>query len=461
MAVRTRIRRKRRRKAPAVKRGTNGAQTCSEKQGSGLLIGGAHDPAEKAADSLAARALGQSAPSFVASAAPSVVHRKCAACEAREKGETVARQAGPAPITAPGARAAPASATATRAITSLGAGRPMSKSERSFFEPRFGADFSGVRLHDGPQATTAADSIQAEAFTHGNSIALGRTTDPVGTMAHELAHVVQGGSALRRKLMVKSPTARFPGSAKAKKMTNASGLIALLKEFPGSVTVTIAKSGEVTLPKDMCNDKDPAKPSAKSKYPVTQGCLCQVVASKQPWEISFFADAKNGPHTESDGGRRGTGVKSKGGKVVMNTPHSAHEYGFYKADGTVHKAADWTILAHELCGHAAKHDRNDHPTEAVAKLRHGHDEVVPITNEIRREKEKETGVKMTMRPETAAAPNCGESTFRDRGSAAKWQPSKQLASACQKKRKKYIDAMKVPDAEKARLKKIPLNKELK
>lgn len=461
MAVRTRIRRKRRRKAPAVKRGAVGAQNCSEKQGSRLLIGGAHDPAEKAADSLAARALGQSAPSFAAPAAPTVVHRKCAACEARDKGEKITRQATPAPVTAPGARAAPASATETRAITSLGVGRPLSTGERSFFEPRFGADFSGVRLHDGPQATQAADSIQAEAFTHGQTIAMGRTADPVGTMAHELAHVVQGGSALRRKLMVKDPTKPFPGSAKAKKITNASGLAAYLKEFPGAVKVSIAGSGEVTLPNGVCDTKEPAKPSPKSKYPVTQGCLCQVIASKQTWEISFFADDKTGPHTNSDGGNRGVGHKSKGGKVVMNTPNSAHEYGFYKADGTVQKAADWTILAHELCGHAAKHDRNDHPTDAAAKLRHGHDEVVPITNQIRREKEKETGVKMTMRPETAAAPNCGESTFRDRGSAAKWQPSGQLARACQKKRDKFIDAMKVSKAEKARLKKIPLNKELK
>ena len=469
MAVRTRIRRKRRRKAPAVKRGTNGSQTqqCTDKQSSGLLIGGAHDPAEKAADSLAARALGQPVNTFgtTLQAPAPVIQRKCAACEAREKGETVSRQA-TSPVTAPGTRAAPATATATQAITSLGAGRPMSKHERGFFEPRFGADFSQVRLHDGPQATRAADSIQAEAFTHGKNIALGRTQDPVGTMAHELAHVVQGGGALRRKMIVEKPKAQFPGSPKASKMTNASGLVDLIKQFPGAPKVSVDGSGNVSLPADFCDKKDPSKPASKD-YPVSHGCLCQIVASKNDWNVQFFYHQPQGPRTYALGGDKGSPDKSQGGTVHMNTPYSKQEYGFFKADGTVETAKNWTIFAHEMCGHAAKKDRNDHPEEKSAKLRHGHDEVVPITNEIRKEKMKENkkngilGNDLELRPETAAAPNCGESTVRDRGSKAKWTPSSNLALHCQNKRNKYIDGLKTTAKEKARLKKIALDKPLK
>jgi hypothetical protein len=463
MAVRTRIRRKRRRKAPAVKRGTNGAQTHSgaEKQGTGLLIGGAHDPAEKAADSLAARALGQTTNAFSAPTAAPVIHRKCAACGAHDKDEPVARQATNSAVTAAGTHAARASSTATQAITSLGAGRPMNKTERGFFEPRFGADFSSVRLHEGAKATNAADSIQAEAFTQGNTITMGRTADRTGTMAHELAHVVQGGSALRRKIIVENSTKRFPGSPKAKSMTNATGLIAMIGQFPGSPKIAVDKSGVASLPAGLCDPKDASQKNPKSKYKVTDQCLCQVVASSKDWKVEFFADKMQGPRTSMVGGERGSATKSTGGKIFMNTPYSKHEYGFYKADGTVHKAAEWAILAHELCGHAAKGDKNDHPNDVKAKLRHGHDEVVPLTNQMRKEKQAQTGKSQQMRPETAAAPNCGESTFRDRGSAAKWDPSSNLARACQLKRNMYIDALKVSNAEKARMKKLPLDKEVK
>ena len=44
--------------------------------------------------------------------------------------------------------------------------------ERAFFEPRFGQDLSGVRIHTGGTADTAARAINARAFSLGNSIAL-------------------------------------------------------------------------------------------------------------------------------------------------------------------------------------------------------------------------------------------------------------------------------------------------
>ncbi len=77
-----------------------------------------------------------------------------------------------------------------------GGGQPLPASERAFFEPRFGHDFSNVRLHSGPAANDLARSVQARAFTLGNSIVLG--TGEGGQsgrelLAHELTHVVQQG----------------------------------------------------------------------------------------------------------------------------------------------------------------------------------------------------------------------------------------------------------------------------
>jgi Domain of unknown function (DUF4157) len=79
----------------------------------------------------------------------------------------------------------------------MGAGRALSRAERSFFEPRFGGDFSRVRVHDDPAAARAARAIDARAFTLGRDIAFAPGEHAPGTpggdrlMAHELAHVVQ------------------------------------------------------------------------------------------------------------------------------------------------------------------------------------------------------------------------------------------------------------------------------
>lgn len=74
-----------------------------------------------------------------------------------------------------------------------GAGRPLSPATRAFMEPRFGQDFTGVRLYTGPDADRFAAAIRARAFTHGHGIylRLGESEQDHRLMAHELTHVVQ------------------------------------------------------------------------------------------------------------------------------------------------------------------------------------------------------------------------------------------------------------------------------
>lgn len=75
---------------------------------------------------------------------------------------------------------------------------------RSFMESRFGHDFSGVRIHDNARAAASARAIDAQAYTVGSNIVFdsGRydTASESGKrlLAHELAHVVQGGDAIHR-----------------------------------------------------------------------------------------------------------------------------------------------------------------------------------------------------------------------------------------------------------------------
>ncbi len=94
-----------------------------------------------------------------------------------------------------GVRKSAALGHAAAAVTS--GGRRMTPAERAFFEPRFGRDFSRVRLHDGPRAAEAARNIGARAYTLGSDIAFaaGQYAPDTHTgrrlLAHELTHTVQ------------------------------------------------------------------------------------------------------------------------------------------------------------------------------------------------------------------------------------------------------------------------------
>lgn len=76
-------------------------------------------------------------------------------------------------------------------------GQPLNTEARSFFEPRFGHDFSSVRVHQGGQATDISRSINARAFTMGSNVVFGAgeyssdSSSGRSLLAHELTHVVQ------------------------------------------------------------------------------------------------------------------------------------------------------------------------------------------------------------------------------------------------------------------------------
>jgi outer membrane protein OmpA-like peptidoglycan-associated protein len=78
-----------------------------------------------------------------------------------------------------------------------GAGRPLDQGTLEFMNPRFGFDFSAVRIHDDERAATAARSVHAKAYTVGTHVVFGRheyAPDSAGgrdLLGHELAHVVQ------------------------------------------------------------------------------------------------------------------------------------------------------------------------------------------------------------------------------------------------------------------------------
>ena len=85
-----------------------------------------------------------------------------------------------------------------------GGGQAMPDGLRGMMERGFDRDFSQVRLHTDGEAAGLSDSIHAKAFTHGNDIYFNQgqyapeTSEGQRLVAHELAHVAQGGGKVGR-----------------------------------------------------------------------------------------------------------------------------------------------------------------------------------------------------------------------------------------------------------------------
>ncbi len=110
-----------------------------------------------------------------------------------------------------------ASTNVESAVNSIqGGGQPLDRATRAFYEPRFGHDFSQVKVHTHAQAEKSAKDVNARAFTVGQNIAFaagqfqpqsenGRTL-----LAHELTHTIQQGHGRQNNVqkMGREPHAR-------------------------------------------------------------------------------------------------------------------------------------------------------------------------------------------------------------------------------------------------------------
>src|SRR3990170_1547523 len=97
-----------------------------------------------------------------------------------------------------GANAAgPAAAPAIVQDVLSSPGEPLNAETRAFFEPRFGHDFSRVRVHSDRHAAASARAVNALAYTVGADVSFGagqyrvNSTEGRRLLAHELTHVVQ------------------------------------------------------------------------------------------------------------------------------------------------------------------------------------------------------------------------------------------------------------------------------
>lgn len=156
-----------------------------------LHVSQPEDPSEQEADRTAERVL-----RMPEDAEKTIQKKSCAACAtgapcstcAGENGTRLHRKAAPETDRA---SAAPPDAL----LHGLDSGRPLDPAARAFFEPRYGIDFSPVRIHADGQAAALAKALNARAFTRGRDIFFDTNRYQPGTpagrqlLAHELAHV--------------------------------------------------------------------------------------------------------------------------------------------------------------------------------------------------------------------------------------------------------------------------------
>jgi hypothetical protein len=137
--------------------------------------------------------------------APGVLQRKCACggnfgptgeCEACRKKREVATLQRTARHTAAVNAVPPIVHQVLRSP-----GQPLDAATRAFMQPRFGHDFSQVRVHTDARAAQSAQAVSAVAYTVGRDVVFGAGQFDLNRgsgrrlLAHELSHVVQQSDA--------------------------------------------------------------------------------------------------------------------------------------------------------------------------------------------------------------------------------------------------------------------------
>jgi hypothetical protein len=138
---------------------------------------------------------------------PPQIQRMCSECEEELQRQPLSGESGGAP-----AFEDQGSPETTSDVSHLmraqvnalrGGGQPLPTSVRNFFEPRFRADLSHVRIHTDARAAESARAINAAAYTTGRDIVFGASryaperTEGQRLLAHELTHTIQQRAAGR------------------------------------------------------------------------------------------------------------------------------------------------------------------------------------------------------------------------------------------------------------------------
>lgn len=275
----------------------------------------------------------------------------------RGKGEPLQRKAGPAGEGHGGDRM-PRGAEAR--VDAVGGGRPLTREQRTYFEPRFGADFGQVRLHTDGSADSAARAVGALAYTRGYDIVFRkgeyRPESSAGRrlLAHELTHVVQqrgngaGGIDASRVEPVDSPAEREADHVATQVM--AGGDAPAIRHTPVGVprVALTSDSGEFVMTRYIAYDGDPGKDTNKDcgvDLTITF-TPAKAVRSDQITFVQIMKTEKGGAAYlfPNEKPRATTAAQGDAGWAVDQTP--AHKNADYQMDNAGKEEPDFGQFGH-------------------------------------------------------------------------------------------------------------------
>jgi hypothetical protein len=299
---------------------------------------------------------------------------ECAACKARR----LQRKARAEAAAAGGGTAPPIVHDVLRT-----AGKPLDAPLRTDMERRLGHDFSQVRVHAGAQAAASAQAVDAQAYTVGRSVVFGSGRYAPGTaegrdlLAHELAHVVQQGSAAPPSGPLRVGAANDPAETAADRAAAGQGAAAgaaggasvqlrrkvvvapvgaapqIESHMAGICGVTVSHNAVGELSASGCGVVAPSQGCT---------CICDVIDdTTRTYTINVSKATISTPNQTLWNGTTVPVPKTSMGPttntgtdptIAFPDTSSDAEFGSFDPTGAAVWAPMWRILAHELCGHA-------------------------------------------------------------------------------------------------------------
>lgn len=156
-------------------------------------------------------------------------------------------------------------------------GQPLDEGVRTFMEPRFGHDFSRVRVHADAKAAESARAVNALAYTVGPDIVFGagqyapRLGEGQRLLAHELTHVVQQFQTPRSANIVIDNSQEQTAEAASTAIT------------AGSLGVVVNRAGSQNLARQQAN------------YPEIKKQVLEELNRKMPVAITGILDGLDQP----------------------------------------------------------------------------------------------------------------------------------------------------------------------
>ncbi|HEU5258163.1 MAG TPA: DUF4157 domain-containing protein [Vicinamibacterales bacterium] len=216
------------------------------------------------------------------------VRRKCAECEANEKAvdEEELKKQRVARKEANGRSSVSGSARVVD-VTRSG-GQPLDAETRTFMEPRFGYDFSRVRIHADNEAAIAARLVSARAYTLGSNVVFASgqyapmSVEGRRLLAHELTHVVQQHGASGQVHRAPTPATTDETPVQKAIRTQDPADARAINEQPAAEAAWRMTAGD------------------KKKTPATAPALQRMVLMRQPDGGAPTADPKDAGASSTD-----------------------------------------------------------------------------------------------------------------------------------------------------------------